>query len=258
MNKKEGTSRTGRVIPSYVGRAGQVALYPAVLSPFALSFQTSSLGSLTTRFQESAASGFYGGPFGLATWLAIALGTFSYLVGLLFDVVTIKGVPGIKVAAVGIFLLLHGLALAAAIAGTQHFVLPMWSAIVGWTTLPVFVALLAYSLVFELASGKTYVEAGPSNHLVTTGTYALSRHPGVLWYFLALCSLILATRSFPLLIAAPMWFLADVAYVIVQDRLLFPKIFPAYHQYQQVTPMLIPTLKSAGACLRTIKRRVVP
>jgi len=49
--------------------------------------------------------------------------------------------------------------------------------------------------------------------------------------------------------------LLDVLYVWVQERFFFHRQFAGYVQYQQETPMLIPTRASVGRCWRTVGRR---
>jgi protein-S-isoprenylcysteine O-methyltransferase Ste14 len=152
-----------------------------------------------------------------------------------------------------VFSVLQGFAIYYAIWVTDRFWLPQVVSIAGWVILPFFVFLMVYSLFIELPSWKTYSRPGTSSSLVTTGTYALTRHPVVIWYILALLALILATRSVVLLIAAPVWVLLDIVYVILEDKIFFVKMFPGYMQYKQQTPMLIPTRKSILACWKTFR-----
>lgn len=129
--------------------------------------------------------------------------------------------------------------------------LPMWLTGVGWALLPIFLFLFFYSLFINLPFRKTYVAPGVGNELIRTGTYALVRHPGVLWYAFFLISLILVSESELLLIASPIWLAMDILHVIIQDKFLFGKMFEDYDDYRRETPMLIPTVRSIGLCLRT-------
>ncbi|MEG0755259.1 MAG: hypothetical protein RR450_02585 [Oscillospiraceae bacterium] len=43
---------------------------------------------------------------------------------------------------------------------------------------------------------------------------------------------------------------ADVLYVVIQDRYIFPKTLSGYADYQKTTPFLIPTPTSLRAMLR--------
>ena len=98
----------------------------------------------------------------------------------------------------------------------------------------------------EIPFRQTYAEGGVGDRLVTTGTYALCRPPGVLWFGLLLIALLLVSRAQFLLVAAPIWLLMDVLWVWVQDAYFFRHMFPDYRQYQKQTPLLIPTRESIG------------
>ncbi len=175
----------------------------------------------------------------------------AYGCGVLFDWVALTRRARFKGLFWALFLLFHGLALWIAVVGAPRFQLAEWLSTVGWVLTAVFAFLLVYSLFWELPTEKTYVAFGGPNRLVTTGMYALARHPGVLWYILTICSLILATRSMVLLVVGPVWAALDVAYAVIEDRVFFPRLFPHYRHYQEATPMLIPTYQSVRAALRT-------
>jgi len=72
---------------------------------------------------------------------------------------------------------------------------------------------------------------------VTTGTYALCRHPGVLWLTLFLAALAAATASRDLAVATPIWIAADVIHVVRQEkRYLIPLFGAQYVAYQTQSP----------------------
>ena len=133
----------------------------------------------------------------------------------------------------------------------SKFALPAWAGMIGWVLLPISIFLFIYSLFINLPFRKTYVKRGVGNQLIRTGTYALVRHPGVLWYGVILVALILVSKSQLLVIAAPIWFVMDVIHVTIQDKFLFEKMFPEYKEYRKETPMLIPNRSSIGAFIRT-------
>jgi protein-S-isoprenylcysteine O-methyltransferase Ste14 len=112
--------------------------------------------------------------------------------------------------------------------------------------------LLAYSLLIEIPFKRTYLDKGTGDKLVTTGTYALVRHPGVLWLILLLIGFFLSTGSKTLLITLPVWAFLDILYIIIQDKIFFVRQFgEEYVRYQQEVPMLIPNIKSIKRCLST-------
>jgi protein-S-isoprenylcysteine O-methyltransferase Ste14 len=114
---------------------------------------------------------------------------------------------------------------------SERMALPGWSLGLGAALLPLGGALLVYSLFLELPFRGTYLSTGSSAQLVRTGTYALSRHPGVLWYGLLMAALTLVTRSQLLLTAAPLWLAADVLWVLLQERILLTRGFPDSADY---------------------------
>jgi protein-S-isoprenylcysteine O-methyltransferase Ste14 len=134
--------------------------------------------------------------------------------------------------------------------------LPFFTLPLGVFLLVISLCLLVYSLFIEIPFHNTYAEKGVGNKLITTGTYALVRHPGVIWLALAYLSLALLFPSTTLFLAVAIWLIIDITLVIVEDKLLFPKMFPAYREYQLKTPFLIPTKQSISACLRTINPRI--
>jgi protein-S-isoprenylcysteine O-methyltransferase Ste14 len=112
--------------------------------------------------------------------------------------------------------------------------------------------LLAYSLLIEIPFKRTYLDKGTGDKLVITGTYALVRHPGVLWLILLLIGFFLSTGSKTLLITLPVWAFLDILYIIIQDKIFFVRQFgEEYVRYQQEVPMLIPNIKSIKRCLST-------
>jgi len=184
----------------------------------------------------------------------ITIGVLGFLVAYLFEVVSLKRISGAK-QGVGI--------VAAALIGYATFMvclksgrleLPIWLTWLGWALLLVSVLFLVYSLFINLPFRKTYVVPGVGDKLIRTGTYALVRHPGVPWYALLLVSLILVSKSKLLLIASPIWLAMDILYVIIQDKFFFGKMFKDYDDYRRETPMLIPSRRSVGACLRTLRQ----
>lgn len=181
----------------------------------------------------------------------IALGVFGFVAGYLFDLVSLRKVPLLKHSTGVVAVALLGGSLLMVCLRSERVVLPPWATWAGWALLAASSFLLVYSLFIELPFRKTYIGVEGGQRLVTTGTYALVRHPGVLWYALFLLSLILVSKSKLLLLAAPLWLSLDVLWVILQERFSFAKIFPDYESYKRETPMLLPTRKSIAACIRT-------
>ncbi|MGD9030791.1 MAG: hypothetical protein PVG25_13370 [Anaerolineae bacterium] len=169
-----------------------------------------------------------------------------------FDLASLKRIPYLKqvIGLAGSLSLGYSLVRAGVFGGKLS--IPAWLSYAGWPLLIPSLFLLIYSLFLEIPFRRTYASNGVGEKLVTTGTYALVRHPGVLWFGLFLAGLLLVSRSRLLLVAAPVWLTADVLYAWLQDRFLFERMFPGYAEYRQGTPMLIPTRRSILRCWRSI------
>ena len=134
-----------------------------------------------------------------------------------------------------------------AISGST-FDLPRALSLLGWFLLAISIGLIVYSAFLELPPKEA------SYALVTTGTWALVRHPPILWLALLLIGLVFITQSYLLLIAAPIWWGTNLLYVWLEERFLLSKTFPSdYEDYKKTTPMLIPTKRSLQRCLQTLK-----
>ncbi len=184
----------------------------------------------------------------------IAAGCLGFLVVHLFDIVSLKRLPVAKPFAwiLGSVLLVYALVMASLQA--DKLVLPVWSTWLGWALLTISLSLLVYSLFINLPFRKTYVTTGVGDKLVTTGLYAMVRHPGVHWFVLFMVSLILVSRSTLLLMVAPIFILLDIVLVIVQDKFFLGRMFVGYDSYRQETPMLVPNWRSLSAFINSLRR----
>jgi protein-S-isoprenylcysteine O-methyltransferase Ste14 len=115
----------------------------------------------------------------------------------------------------------------------------------------IFMMLLIYTLFFAIPFEDTYIKAGTPPKTCTTGLYALSRHPGVLWFMGFYLSLWLALSGALLLTAGILFSLFNLLYIVLQDRWTFMKVFPDYGEYKKHTPFLIPSRQSFLRCLHT-------
>ncbi len=188
----------------------------------------------------------------------IAVGCLGFLVIHLFDVVSLKRWPGLKPVT---WLLGGGLLVYALVTVSlqpNQLPLPTWATWSGWVLLITSLLLLIFSLFVNLPFRKTYISAGVSNKLITTGLYALVRHPGVHWFILVMIALILVSRSSLLLIAAPIFILLDIILVIFQDKFFFGRMFDSYESYRRETPMLVPNRQSINAFVFSLKQRLEP
>ena len=185
----------------------------------------------------------------------IVVGILGFLIIHVFDIVSLKR---IRVAKPLTWILgsgLLGYSFIMMSLAPDKLLLPLWSTWLGWGLLLLSAFLLVYSLFINLPFRKTYIAAGVSDKLITTGLYALVRHPWIHWFILILLSLILVSRSSLLLMAAPIFILLNILLVVIQDRFFFGRMFAGYDRYRKETPMLLPNRKSISACIRTIKTR---
>jgi protein-S-isoprenylcysteine O-methyltransferase Ste14 len=184
----------------------------------------------------------------------ILVGSLAFVIAFFFDLAALKGIHYLKQIIGLVFVLLFGYAMTAVCFATERFAFPACAAWVGWPLAVISAGLLIYSIFLEIPFKATYASSGVGPGLVTTGTYALTRHPGVLWFGLFLLGLTAISHSKLLLVAAPVWFALDLLYVWIQDRFYFPLTFAGYEQYRRETPMLVPTRDSIVRCVRTLRR----
>lgn len=115
----------------------------------------------------------------------------------------------------------------------------------------IFLLLLIDTLFFALPFENTYVKTNAPPKTCTTGVYALSRHPGVLWFIGFYLFLWLALTGSLLLLAGILFSLLNLFYIILQDQWIFMKVFPDYRDYKKTTPFLFPTYQSLRRCMQT-------
>ncbi len=183
----------------------------------------------------------------------IAIGCLGFLTIHLADIFSLRKVPGAKPLSwlIGLGLLVYALAMLSLAPGKLP--LPEWLTWPGAALLAVSFWLLVYSLFVNLPFGKTYVATGNGDRLITSGLYALVRHPGLHWFVLVLAALILVSRSEIMLVAAPIFATLDVVLVLVQDRFIFGRMFDDYPRYRRTTPMLVPNRRSLNAFINSFK-----
>ncbi len=184
----------------------------------------------------------------------VVIGCLGFFIVYLFDIVSLKRLPGAKplIWILGSGLLTYSLIMICL--APDRLSLPLWSTWLGWVLLVISLLLLMYSLFINLPFRKTYIATGVGNKLVTTGLYALVRHPGVHWFVLFMLSLILISRSSLLLTTAPVFILLDIVLVIVQDKFFFGRIFTGYDSYRKETPMLVPNRRSLNAFISSLNK----
>lgn len=185
----------------------------------------------------------------------ILMGSLAFLLFIIYDINSVT--VNYRLLRGGFFL--GCLLLAAATAGIVSASVSEMTELAGRTAIftafaCIFLILLVYTLFFAIPFQGTYIKPDQRPEICTTGVYALSRHPGVLWFIGFYFSLWLALSG-PLLLAAAILFsLLNLFYIILQDRWIFMKIFAGYGGYKKTVPFLIPNYRSLRRCVRTFRR----
>jgi protein-S-isoprenylcysteine O-methyltransferase Ste14 len=183
----------------------------------------------------------------------VILGVLGIVIVHFCDPVAIRRLPLLKpivwVSGAGLFIY----ATVMICLSTDKLLLPEWAGWLGWVLLIVSLGLLVFSLLINLPFRDTYVASGVGDRLVTTGFYALVRHPGVLWSVSLAVGLVLVSKSRLALAAALLFLALDVVVVVIQDRVFFRRMFTEYDRYSRTTPMLVPTGKSIQAFCASIR-----
>jgi protein-S-isoprenylcysteine O-methyltransferase Ste14 len=185
--------------------------------------------------------------------LYIFIGVAGFGIALAFDWASLKGIRVVKQLAglIAFSLLIFATVMVCLIPAKME--LPVFVRIIGGCLLAISLCLLIYSLFIELPFRGTYTKQGSGDKLISTGTYALVRHPGVIWLAFVFLGLALLYPSLTLFLAVVIWWFVDVIYVFVQDKYLFPRMFTGYQEYKKQTPFLIPTRQSFLTCLKTLR-----
>ena len=112
-------------------------------------------------------------------------------------------------------------------------------------------ALLIKALFFSFPAAQAYAGGATKPTAVTTGLYALCRHPGVLFLGLFYLFVWLAARTEALLAAFVLFTALDVLLVAWEDARVFPRTLVGYEAYKETTPFLLPNARSLRAALKT-------
>lgn len=168
----------------------------------------------------------------------------GFVLGALHDLASYRRTPVVKPVLVGLTALAHlsGAWLLLVRSPKRPFPKAV-SRVAFGTSVVAFLGML-YSIAVEIPFRKAWIDRGHTGDLVTSGTYSVSRHPGVLWTAIWVPSAAVASGSRDLLRCWPAVIVGDVAHVWAQDRWLLPRVFGEdYREYQRRTPFLVPALR---------------
>lgn len=182
----------------------------------------------------------------------ILTGSISFIFLFLFDYYSLKNhhIKKRIFGLLGLFLMIYSTAMVIVTSERISFSITVRSISAVLCAAAVF--LLMYSLFLELPFMNIYVKQGHHKQLVDIGTYALCRHPGVLWFGFVFLFSFITTGALLLMWAGIIWTSINIVYVYLQEKLFFYKMFSTYHVYVKTTPMLIPTKASIKKCTATL------
>lgn len=190
---------------------------------------------------------------------AVWFNLIGYAWGILHDIAARRGTPRVKPFFMAAMVAGHLMAMYRLLRFTPRLAVPGPLRAFAVVLAPLSWAAMFYSIFVEIPLRKAWIDQGHTDQLVTTGTYALARHPGVIWFTFALIFTALATRSKRLLLASPLMVAGDVGHVAFQDRYVLPEVFgDAYERYRRTTPFLVPTSRSVRRFIRTMPGRRTP
>lgn len=186
--------------------------------------------------------------------LGVGLVAGAYAAGMAHDVASVRGVPRVKPALLISMVVLHLAGFVQLARSGPRLPVPRGLRVMSGLLFVGGLAGMFYSIFVEIPLRKAWLRRGHTDELVTTGFYALVRHPGVLWLTLAAPFGALAARSMGLLLGAPVIALGDVVHVWFQERVVLPRVFgEAYREYQRTTPFVIPSRGSVSRFVRTFR-----
>lgn len=161
------------------------------------------------------------------------IGAIGYLFSGLYDVAIIHRKSLLKkFLYIGFFITAVPYAILLASYPTPHTLPLRW---ILYLLFIVFGALSAYSVLIEIAVAAKHADGG----LYRGGTYAISRHPGFLWYT---AITILAAMYFwngPIALLCFALWVCDLLLITIEDLVLFPRMFEGYREYRRQVPFFV-------------------
>lgn len=124
--------------------------------------------------------------------------------------------------------------------------------ILGGTISVIGLSMLIYSLFLAIPFKDTYIDEHQYTKVKDDGIYALSRHPGVLFYAIFYLGLAILQPSAITIVTYLIWTVMNIIYVAIQDIWVFPKTLYAYDMYKDNTPFLLPNIKSLRKFIKSI------
>jgi len=105
-----------------------------------------------------------------------------------------------------------------------------------------FFFLLLYSNFIEIGLKSPYSDSNERDAL-SSGSYGLVRHPGFLWLLLVLIMLVLIYKHTQFTLISMYMIAMNFILILIEDIILFPRIFNNYREYKKEVPFIIPRIR---------------
>ena len=99
--------------------------------------------------------------------------------------------------------------------------------------------LLLYSLFLEIPLSEPFRQQ-KERQAIRHGTYGIVRHPGFLWFLAGELALWGLYREPEFALSALLLVIMNFLLVLLEDRVIFPRLLSNYEEYQKAVPLLIP------------------
>lgn len=181
----------------------------------------------------------------MSVMLYLTVGATGFFSVVLYDIAQIRGRSGAAwiLSSIGYLCILASIVFL--MLSVQLPATPFgWLLLKGFVT-SAFLLLLIYSVLIEIPVAVRRRPQGTSEEraVVDSGFYGVVRHPGFIWFALLWASII-ATYLDPQVTAVGIGLvILDLALVMLEDLVFFPRIFPDYNKYKKQVPFLIPRLR---------------
>ena len=123
------------------------------------------------------------------------------------------------------------------------FPVPLYILTIKFALVLIFLILLVYVLFAEIPFSSQYRQ-NDERTVINYGSYGIVRHPGFHCFLLLIGALNLLPLQLEYLLISLYIILLNFMLILIEDLILFPKIFKNYHSYKLKVPFLIPRLQS--------------
>ena len=174
-------------------------------------------------------------------YMSILIVTFGFLCLFVSDVLQIKNhrIVTTLFTIFGFLGVLSSIILLIIAVGPMQSYAPGFSAVM-WGLSGIFLGALVYTVFFAVRRKTGSETTCGKRRVVMHGLYGIVRHPGFYWFLLLLVSLSLICRKPAFFIAAAYMAFLDFLLILIEDRLLFPRLFADYSVYKTKVPFIIP------------------